>query len=111
MREMMSEKTDLHNPFKDWLEAKNLKYTRKNWNNHNRQADDGFPDFSIPIRDAMTLYVEFKTKEKFFTAINGLSPKQIKWRDYLQDKNHRYLLTYKLTDAFDFVNFYIGENK
>jgi len=99
----MSEKTDLHDPFIKYLKREKLMFTRKNWNNHNRQVDDGFPDFSIPIDFGITLYIEFKTKEKFYSKNYGLSKKQIEWKHYLKSNGHEYLVTCDLDIAINFV--------
>jgi hypothetical protein len=101
----MSEKTELHNSFIKYLKSKGLKFIRKNWNNHNRQVDDGYPDFIIFLNRGFTIFIEFKTKEKYLTKDHGLSKKQIEWKYYLEHNGHKYFLTYKLEDAISFVEF------
>ena len=98
----MSEKTELHDPFIKYLKNKGLRFTRKNWNNHNRQVDDGFPDFQIFLK-YFPVFIEFKTKEKYKIKYFGLSKKQLKWREYFHVKGYAYLITYELDKAIKFV--------
>lgn len=100
----MSEKTELHDHFNIFLKSRKLLYTRRNWNNKYNQRDDGFPDYSIPINNGRTLYIEFKTTEKFKTKYNGLKLNQIKWKVYLEHNGHKYLVTDNLEIAINFVN-------
>jgi Holliday junction resolvase-like predicted endonuclease len=103
----MSEKTELHDPFIKYLKSKGLKFIRKNWNNHNRQGDDGHPDFIIFLNMGTTLFIEFKTQRKYSSKDNGLSKKQIEWEEYLARKLHNYLLTYKVAFAINFVEIFL----
>ena len=103
----MSEKKELHDPFIKYLKSKNLKFIRKNWNNKNRQVDDGYPDFIIFLNEGITLFVEFKTWEKYNLKNNGLNDKQIEWEEYLTRKLHNYLLTYKVIFAINFVEIFL----
>lgn len=104
----LTEKELLHNPFKKILDKHKLKYIHKNdARNHARGSDSGYPDFIIFLDNGIVLLIEFKKKEKYFSKLFGLRPKQVEWRDYLREKNFRYLLTYKLKDAIDFVEFYL----
>jgi hypothetical protein len=107
----MQEIKDLHKPFKEFLKKNNILYIYTNWNNHNRQGDEGHPDFIIPVKDSKTLYIEFKTKEKYFSTFFGLSGNQRKWQKYLFDNKHLYLLTYNLDEAKISVVAYISEVK
>lgn len=99
----MSEKTELHDPFIKYLKKKKLKFIRKNWNNHNRQVDDGHPDFIIFADYARVICIEFKTIKKFYTKDNGLNKKQLEWEKYLWNNGHCYAIAHDLEEAIKFV--------
>jgi hypothetical protein len=101
----MSEKTELHDLFIRYLKKEKLKFTRKNWNNHKRQVDDGFPDFAVFIDMGETIFIEFKIKEKYFFSENhGLTSKQVEWKNYLEKNNHKYMVTWNIHDAIGYVD-------
>lgn len=94
---------DLHKPFATWLKDHKIKYSKKNWNNHKRQGDEGIPDFIISIYRGKTIYIEFKTPEKYNLKEHGLSLKQQEWRVYLVERDHFWFICTSVQQAIDII--------
>jgi len=96
---------DITNEFDNYLKREKIKYIAKNdARNHARGADGGFPDRLIFLPNGRVLEIEFKTPKEIKTKENGLSPRQVGWRDYLIFNKHNYYILSSAKEAILLVS-------